>query len=128
MTPRHNIRGVIPPDAALPLATQPPIAEFVKRWAPGDGGTAVTLRLQAEVRWQARASQDDLEPEARADFDAAVMSGMRQMAVALGVTFDATADAPSVAPQDRARPAAIPSLASPSPSTSLSLSNRGVAP
>lgn len=122
-----HIRGVIPPETVRLRAVQPLAAEFVKRWAPGDGSTAVTLRLQAEVRWHARVPQDDLEPEERAEFDAAVMAGMHQMAVALGV-IAAPTDAPSVAPHDVARPAAVPPLASPSPSTFLPLLNRGVAP
>lgn len=143
MTARHQIRGVISPDAVQPRATQPPIAEFVKRWAPGDGGTAVTLRLQAEVRWHAR-QPEDLEPEERAEFDAAVVAGMRQMAVALGVTTlaaggacpaalagadaAAAADTASFAPQDVARPAAMSPPASPFPSLFPSLPKRGVAP
>ncbi len=79
-----HIRGVIPPETVrLRAAAQPVVAEFVKRWAPGEGSTAVTFRLQAEVRWHAR--ELDLEPEERAEFDAAVVAGMHQMAIALGV-------------------------------------------
>jgi len=68
------------------MAAQPPPAEFVKRWTTGAGST-VTLRLQADVRWQPGMPRD-LELEEQAEFDAGVIAGMRELALALGVAAD----------------------------------------